>query len=233
MKNNITINGFRLFAFETCDALVAHVRENPGILLALNAEKLYRRNPDLQNISQCGVGYADGVGAVWALKKKGYRGAIRLPGSELWLQLIERMLPHSSFYFIGSTNDVVTSVVSRLAKEYPAIKIAGSRDGFIDASGLVQLEQEILDSRPDVIFVAQGSPRQERLMQQLSAKHPAIYMGLGGSFDVYTGKVKRAPSMFRDNGLEWLYRLISEPKRIKRQAVLLPFAFQLLLQRFD
>ena len=70
-------------------------------------------------------------------------------------------------------------------------------------------------------------------MQQLSAKHPAIYMGLGGSFDVYTGKVKRAPSVFRDNGLEWLYRLISEPKRIKRQAVLLPFAFQLLLQRFD
>jgi UDP-N-acetyl-D-mannosaminouronate:lipid I N-acetyl-D-mannosaminouronosyltransferase len=128
---------------------------------------------------------------------------------------------------------VVDSVVKKLRSEYPEINIAGYRDGFLSASDIQQLEQDILSIKPDVIFVAQGSPRQEKLMSRLQAKHQAIYMGLGGSFDVYTGKIKRAPVLFRNNGLEWLYRLISEPSRIKRQIVLVPFAFRLLLQRFD
>lgn len=233
MSNSISINGFRLFGFTGKDDLLRFVAEHKGILLALNAEKLYRRNPELQSISRQGIGYADGVGAVLALKKRGVRGAIKIPGSEFWLYLIEELLPHSSFYFIGSTTEVVDSVVKKLRSEYPEIIIAGYRDGFLSASDIQQLEQDILSLKPDVIFVAQGSPRQEKLMSRLQAKHQAIYMGLGGSFDVYTGKVKRAPALFRNNGLEWLYRLISEPSRIKRQIVLVPFAFRLLLQRFD
>ena len=94
------------------------------------------------------------------------------------------------------------------------------------------LEKDILDKKPTVVFVAQGSPRQERLMRKLQASHQAIYMGLGGSFDVFTGNVKRAPRLFRENGLEWLYRLLSQPSRIKRQKVLLPFFINLHLGKY-
>ena len=233
MKNKISINGFRLFGFTNKDNLLSHVAKHKGILIALNAEKLYRRNSELQELSKNGIGYADGVGAVWALKAQGVKSAIRLPGSELWLSLVAKFAPDSSFYLVGSTQKVIECVVEKLHSQFPGISISGYRNGFLNSSEIRELEQEILSKRPDVIFVAQGSPRQEQLMLRLQAKHPAIYMGLGGSFDVYIGKVRRAPSLFRNNGLEWLYRLISQPSRIKRQIVLVPFAFRLLLKRFD
>ena len=74
-----------------------------------------------------------------------------------------------------------------------------------------------------VVFVAMGSPKQELLMEEISMKHPAIYQGLGGSFDVYTGNVKRAPKWWVDHNLEWAYRLVKEPSRIKRQIHLVRF----------
>ena len=77
--------------------------------------------------------------------------------------------------------------------------------------------------KPDIVFVAMGSPKQELLMEEMQEVHPAIYQGLGGSFDVYTGNVKRAPSWWVDHNLEWAYRLIKEPARIKRQIHLIRF----------
>jgi UDP-N-acetyl-D-mannosaminouronate:lipid I N-acetyl-D-mannosaminouronosyltransferase len=233
MKNNVSINGFRLFGFTDKDNLLAHVAAHKGILIALNAEKLYRRNSELQRLSQNGIGYADGAGAVWALKAQGLKNVTRLPGSELWLDLVEKFAPDSSFYLVGSTEKVIECVIQKLHSQFPSINIVGFRNGFLQSTDFEGLEKDIVSKQPDVIFVAQGSPKQEQLMLSLQAKHPAIYMGLGGSFDVYTGAVRRAPALFRNNGLEWLYRLISQPSRIKRQIVLVPFAFRLLLRRFD
>ena len=232
MKNRININGFRLFGFTDKDNLLSYVASHKGILLALNAEKLYRRDAQLQKLSQNGIGYADGAGAVWALKAQGLKNVARLPGSELWLDLVERFVPDSSFYLIGSTETVIESVVEKLHSQFPGINIVGYRNGFLKSSEFHELEKDIVTKQPDIIFVAQGSPRQEMLMISLQSKHPAIYMGLGGSFDVFTGKVKRAPSFYRNNGLEWFYRLVSQPSRIKRQLVYVPFALQLLFKRF-
>ena len=233
MQNKININGFRLFGFADKENLLSYVASQKGILLALNAEKLYRRNSELQKLSQNGIGYADGAGAVWALKAKGLKNVARLPGSELWLDLVERFAPDSSFYLVGSTETVIESVVQKLLSQFPGINIVGFRNGFLKSSDLKDLERDIVSKQPGVVFVAQGSPRQEKLMIKLHSKHPAIYMGLGGSFDVFTGSVRRAPAFFQNNGLEWLYRLISQPSRLKRQIVLVPFAFRLLFRRFD
>jgi len=186
----------------------------------------------LRLISQKGVGYPDGIGAVKSLKKKGARNAIRIPGSELWLDIISSLNKEDSVYLIGSTNAVIEATFDKLNQIYPKVKIAGYKNGFLNENDIVTLEKEISDKKPTVVFVAQGSPRQERLMQRLQESHQAIYMGLGGSFDVFTGNVKRAPRLFRENGLEWFYRLLSQPSRIKRQKVLLPFFINLHLGKY-
>jgi UDP-N-acetyl-D-mannosaminouronate:lipid I N-acetyl-D-mannosaminouronosyltransferase len=226
------INGFKVFGFDSRDKLISHIKLQPSILIAINAEKIYAGNDELKLISQTGVGYPDGIGAVKALKTKGARKAVRIPGSELWLDIITTLNNEDSVYLIGATNEVIEATVDKLNQIYPSLKIVGYRNGFLDESEIVTLEKDILDKKPTVVFVAQGSPRQERLMQRLQFSHQAIYMGLGGSFDVFTGNVKRAPRLFRENGLEWLYRLLSQPSRIKRQKVLLPFFINLHLGKY-
>ena len=92
---------------------------------------------------------------------------------------------------------MIDAVVKRLHSDFPEIQIAGYRNGFLDESDILQLEEDVLKTKPGLIFVAQGSPRQEKLMLRLQSRHQAIYMGLGGSFDVFTGKVSRAPAFIK------------------------------------
>ena len=97
---------------------------------------------------------------------------------------------------------------------------------------LHQLEALIEKHQPDVIFVAMGSPKQELLMERIQSQHEAVFQGLGGSFDVYTGNVKRAPKWWVKNNLEWTYRLLKQPSRIKRQIHLVRFFVNLHLNRY-
>ena len=233
MSSNVAIiNGFRVFGFTSRKELITHLRLNPCILLAINAEKIYSGNEELKKISQDGLGYPDGIGAVIALKRKGLEFAIRIPGSELWLDIVAELSLEKSFYFIGSTQEVIDEVVHRLKANFPGINIVGHRNGYLKDKDIEILEEDIKRTKPDVVFVAQGSPRQERLMKRLQSSHNAIYMGLGGSFDVFTENVKRAPRIFRENGLEWLFRLLSQPKRIKRQWVYIPFLINLYRDKY-
>ena len=94
------------------------------------------------------------------------------------------------------------------------------------------LIEDIAARKPDVVFVAMGSPRQELLMEEMLSRHQAVYQGLGGSFDVYTGRVKRAPVWWQEHGLEWLYRLINDPSRIKRQIYLFWFLWKVRFGNF-
>jgi len=226
------INGFKVYGFDSRTSLIAYIKENPSILIAINAEKIYAGNVELKYISQHGVGYPDGIGAVKALKTKGAKNVIRIPGSELWLDIISTLNKEDSVYFIGATNEVIQATVFKLQKTYPSLNIAGFRNGFLNDTDIALLEKDILEKKPTVVFVAQGSPRQERLMQRLQQSHKAIYMGLGGSFDVFTNKVRRAPRIFRENGLEWLFRLLTQPKRIKRQWVYIPFLINLYRDKY-
>ena len=102
---------------------------------------------------------------------------------------------------------------------------------FYGTTGLLHLIKDITEKRPDVVFVAMGSPKQELLMEEIQHRHKAIFQGLGGSFDVYTGHVERAPKWWVNHNLEFAYRLLKEPKRIKRQIHLIKYAWWLITKK--
>ena len=127
---------------------------------------------------------------------------------------------------------MIEEIVAKLRSEFPGIDIVNYRNGYIKSEQeRAELLADIEVRRPDVVFVAMGSPKQELLMKDMLARHNAIYQGLGGSFDVYTGHVLRAPRWWIDHNLEFAYRLIKEPKRIRRQVHLLKFAWWLLTKQ--
>jgi len=221
MNYTITKN-YRINAFDSKNIFLENIKDCKKILIAMNAEKMMKNDKRLQTIINNNIGYSDGFGAVLALRAKGLK-AIKLPGSELWLDIIQKFEKTKTFYFIGSTNKVITSTIKRLKKEYPHIKILGYQDGFLKKGDKEKLIIKLKTLKPDVVFVAQGSPRQEFLMDELITQHPALYMGLGGSFDIYGGDKKRAPKLFLKLELEWLYRLLKEPTRVSRQFALVKF----------
>ncbi|WP_235914987.1 WecB/TagA/CpsF family glycosyltransferase [Flagellimonas ochracea] len=198
-----------------------------GMLIALNAEKLNKNESKLDDLINSNIGYPDGIGAVLALRRKGLK-AVKIPGAEFWLDIITRYVESKSFYFIGSTTPVIEQTITKLKLEFPNIKINGYRNGFFEEGDETKLIGNLIASRPDIVFVAMGSPRQELLMSELMEEHPALYMGLGGSFDVYVGLKKRAPKLYQKLGLEWFYRLVKEPTRISRQTSLLKFLIKII-----
>lgn len=232
MQNPISINNINIFPFNSRIELIKELEGQSKILVAINAEKLLNANNELRVIINNNIGYADGIGATMALHKKGYKKAIKIPGCELWLTLVEHFYKEKTFYFIGSSDEVINKTIEKLKEEYPSIKIVGYRNGFIKSDDEKKLLiSDITNKKPEIIFVAMGSPMQELLMEEFQKHHSAIYQGLGGSFDVYTGRVKRAPAMWVNLKLEWFYRLLLEPTRIKRQIHLVRFFYLLLLNK--
>jgi len=220
------INNLKVHAFSNKEEFLDYIENEKKILVAVNAEKILKEDEKLKNIITQNIGYPDGVGAVMALKQKGIN-AVKIPGSEFWLDIIAKYQNKKSFYLLGTTQDIIDNTVKKLKQEYPNINILGYRDGFLDEKAKEELKNTLQNLKPDVVFVAQGTPRQEFLMEELIKVHPALYMGLGGSFDIYGGDKKRAPKIFLDLHLEWLYRLLKEPTRFGRQLVLIKFLFLL------
>ena len=229
--NRIELNGVKVYPFTSFAELLEHVNERKGILVAINAEKILYATHQTRNIINKNIGYCDGVGAVMALKKRGYKDVVKIPGCELWLKIIEALYKDGkSFYLVGGKPNVIDATVKKLKEEFPGINIANYRDGYIKSNEEKEaLIDDILGKKPDVVFVAMGSPRQELLMEEMNQCYSAIYQGLGGSFDVYMGHVKRAPEWWVAHNLEWAYRLIKQPSRIKRQIHLARFWWLLKL----
>lgn len=217
------LSGIRTYAFCDKQELVSYTIQHNTILVAINAEKIIRHDKRLKEIINNNTGYADGVGAVMALRKKGCKTAKKIPGVELWLEIVKSLYHTHSFYLIGSSTETIEATVKKLKSEFPGINLTGYRNGFFTEQEKETLKTELSVLKPKVVFVAMGSPKQEFLMEELFNIHPAIYQGLGGSFDVYAGNVKRAPAFFVNLGLEWFYRLIKQPFRFKRQIILIKF----------
>lgn len=223
----VYVNGIKVYPLTSEKELLERANQQKGILVAINAEKIVRATEQTRTIINRNIGYCDGFGAVMALKKRGCKNVVRIPGCELWLKIIAALYQNNkTFYLVGGKQEVIESTVKKLRGEFKGIQIVNYRNGYIRT----QEEQEALindvaEKRPDVVFVAMGSPKQEILMDKMLERHAAIYQGLGGSFDVYTGLVKRAPEFFQKLGLEWFYRLLCQPKRITRQWVYIKFMF--------
>jgi UDP-N-acetyl-D-mannosaminouronate:lipid I N-acetyl-D-mannosaminouronosyltransferase len=230
--NHTNINGIRVFSFSTRDELIDYVEKEKKSLIAINAEKILHATEQTRNLINKNIGYPDGIGAVKALRKKGFKNTIKIPGCELWLDIVSHFYRSKSFYLAGAKEEVIQQTVEKLKKEFPGINLLGYRNGYIKTEEeQQQLIQTIATLKPDIVFVAMGSPKQELLMKEMQQYHPAIYQGLGGSFDVYVGNVDRAPEWCLRNNLEWAYRLVKQPARIKRQIHLVKFLWLLLLNR--
>lgn len=223
--NRVTLNGVKVHPFKSFTELLDYVLGQKGILVAINAEKILHATNETRDIINRNIGYCDGIGAVMAVKKHGYKDAVKIPGCELWLKIIASLYREGkSFYLVGGKQEVIQNTVEKLKIEFPNINIANYRNGYIKTDEEKQnLIADIAEKKPDVVFVAMGSPKQELLMEEMAQQHAAIYQGLGGSFDVYTGNVKRAPKWWVDHNLEFAYRLVKQPSRIKRQIHLIRF----------
>lgn len=159
----------------------------------------------------------DGIGMVKASQQQG--GAIkeRVTGIELMYQLLDYANATSdSLFLYGAKPEVIADTVKVIEKDYPNIKVAGWLDGYTDLS-----EEEIVESinqvKPTFVFVALGFPRQEQwLARHYQAIEARVFQDVGGSFDVISGHVKRSPNIFIKLHLEWLYRSLSNPKRMYR-----------------
>ena len=228
MKSSL-LNGVKTYAPNSREELMYYAMKHHKIMIAVNAEKILHATDESRNIINRNLGYPDGIGAVWALRNKGVRNVIKIPGCELWLDIIKQNYKSKTFYLIGGKQEVLDQTILNLKTEYPGIIILNYRNGYIkNDDDELKLIEDITTHKPDVVFVAMGSPKQEYLMEKLHQKHKATYQGLGGSFDVYTGRVVRAPNWWVKNNLEWAFRLLKEPSRIKRQIHLI--RFYILLQ---
>lgn len=234
--NKVSLNGVEIFPFDSEEQLLHYVNRHKGILIAINAEKILHATEQTRAIINRNIGYSDGIGAVVALHRKGYNNAIQMPGCELWLRIIAMMKDHKkSFYLVGGKQEVIEETVKKLHEDFQEINIVGYRNGYIKNDDEKQdLLDDIAEKKPDVVFVAMGSPKQELLMEEMSNRHRAIYQGLGGSFDVYTGRVKRAPKWWREHKLEGLYRPLTSFTWLKMRRLFraMPFWWNVLTNKY-
>ena len=231
--NKVNIKGIELHPFISRRQIADYAERHPGILVAVNAEKILNQTAETRQIINSNIGYCDGAGPLMALHSLGYNDAIKVAGCELWLSLVEQFHEDKTFYLVGGKQEVIEQTVGKLRSMYPDIRIIGYRNGYF--SSIEEEEAVIADiakKKPSVVFVAMGSPKQELLMERMLRRHKAIYQGLGGSFDVFTGHVKRAPQWWVSHNVEWLYRLIHQPSRIKRQAKLVKFFWWTATKKF-
>ena len=227
------LNGVNTFSPQSRKDLIDYAIDHKKILVAVNAEKILNATDESRQIINRNLGYPDGIGAVWALQKKGLKNAVKIPGCELWLDIIEHTFKDKTFYLVGGKQHVIEDTIKKLKKEFKGINILNYRNGYIKTEQeKIELIHEIKTLKPNFVFVAMGSPKQELLMEEIQKSHQATYQGLGGSFDVYTEHVDRAPQLWVKFNLEWAYRLIRQPSRIKRQIHLVRFFILLNLNKF-
>lgn len=228
----VDLRGVKVYPFAERKALIDFAFSRKGILVAVNAEKIANATAVTRGIINSNIGYCDGVGAVMAARQKG-ASPQKIAGCELWLSIVERFHASHSFYIIGATEAVNAATVEKLRSKYPDINIVGRRNGYLrtDADRRALID-DVAAKRPDIVFVAMGSPTQELLMSDMLERHKALYQGLGGSFDVFTGNVPRAPRWWLDHNLEFAYRLLRQPKRLKRNLVYFKFAWWLAIRSF-
>lgn len=196
-----------------------------------------------QVVNQADMATPDGAPVAWALRRFGFHGQPRVNGPDLMRKyLAEAEVIGQTVYFYGSTDATLAKLHSALLAEFPDLRIGGMHSPPFRALTAEEDAQEVAminGSGAHVVFVGLGCPKQEKWMATHRGRVNAVMIGVGAAFDYHAGTIKRAPLWWQNNGLEWLYRLCSEPKRLmKRYLVtntlfIIGFSRQLLLQKFS
>lgn len=176
-------------------------------------------NPDLREIlEKADLGIPDGIGVVLASRLR--RGKIknRVAGIDLMTALVKNAAHTKEKVFLfGAAEGVAEAAAEKLQDEYPGLIIAGTQHGYVRPDEEKDVAEKIAASGAGLVFVGLGSPRQELFVSRYGAATKArVLMVVGGAFDVISGRLKRAPVIYQRLGLEWLYRLLQEPKRLRR-----------------
>ena len=203
--------------------------------VVVNAGKIVSMQKDLQlrkSVNESDLINADGQAVVWASKILGKPLKERVAGIDLMTNLVE--LAHEKQYkifFFGAKEQSVKSVVDKYTKQYSSNIIAGYRNGYFKKEEEQDIAREIANSGANILFVAISSPTKENFLYENKKLLEKVnfVMGVGGSFDVVCGKVKRAPLWIQNSGLEWFYRFIQEPRRMWKRYLIGNVKFILLV----
>lgn len=224
--DRLTLSGAidRIVQWTRTDRSYLVVTPNPEIVEAA------RRDPQLMDIlHRADLSLADGVGIVWAAKRVGNPVPERVTGIDLFLGLLERApVEGLRIYFVGGRPEVVSAAAATARQRYGA-DVVGYHHGYLTTALEEPLLADIRRKRPHLLFTGMGSPRDQMwCMRHRDALGPVVCIGVGGSFDVLAGKVRRAPIVWRKLRLEWLFRLVQQPSRWRRQLLLPLFVWHVL-----
>lgn len=192
---------------------------SPHQHVVINADKVVKahRDPELRRIiNECALINADGMPVVWASRLLGKPLKERVAGVDLFDALMRRAAEKGwRVYLLGAREEVVSGVMHLYEKRYPSLVFAGYRNGYWKAEEEASVAAAIGEARPDLLFVAISSPKKEQFLGRYQAEMKVPFaMGVGGTFDVAVGKVKRAPVWMQKSGFEWFYRFLQEPRRM-------------------
>ncbi len=204
-----------------------------GRIVTLNAEMTMaaRANPDLgQAIATADLVIPDGAGVVWALSRQGVQ-VVKSAGIELAWSLLRYAAAHQwRVALVGSAPAVMDELRQDLPQRLPGLNLVMAVDGFQPTESWPGLEAALRELNPDLVLIALGVPRQETWSQRVCQGASGVWMGVGGSFDVWAGVKRRAPAWMCRWQIEWLYRLLQEPSRWRRMLSLPAFAWDVLRQ---
>lgn len=205
-------------------------------LIGINADKLLqmRDDPEMDAIvRRCEIVNADGASMVMAANKLGVAVPERVTGVDLMWELCKLAERKGySVYLLGAKAEVVEKAVTVLELKYPTLSIAGFRDGYFKDNESDSVVSEVSSAHPDIVFVGITSPKKERLIERFRELGAAgAYVGVGGTFDVVSGNIPRAPMWMQRANLEWLFRMMQEPRRLVRRYVVGNIRFYRILRK--
>lgn len=206
--------------------------------VVVNVDKLVKASRDVELrriINECPLINVDGMPVVWASRLLGKPLKERVAGVDLFESLMKRSAEKGwRVYLLGAREEVVLGVKQIYMRKYPGLTVAGYRNGYWKPEEEAEVAEQIKAAEADLLFVAISSPMKEHFLGRYQAEMKIPFaMGVGGTFDVAVGKVKRAPVWMQGAGLEWFYRFLQEPRRMfKRYFVDDMFFFWLLLKEY-
>ncbi|WP_405143750.1 WecB/TagA/CpsF family glycosyltransferase [Sphaerisporangium sp. NBC_01403] len=205
---------------QTVARCVAAVEGRENLTIGVvNAAKVVRMSEDellRDSVTSCDLVVADGQAIVWASRFLGRPLPERVAGIDLFTSLMEEGARRSyRAYFLGARPEVIERVVAEVRARYPGLEVAGARDGYFTDEQAPEVAARIGEAKPDLLFLGMTSPKKEIFLARFAEDIRAgVIHGVGGSFDVFAGKVRRAPALWQRLGLEWFYRFLQEPLRL-------------------